>query len=441
MKQRSVMIGVVLGIMILAGGLAACSSQSDSDTPGFIHIEEGAAETEVAQTAAALRNPTATPGPTPTPTLTATPYVRPTDDPAVDGDTVITRVGNDEITLAEYRRRVRFDRYRLLFPIVKLAEKYGTEELLDLTRQENWYLTSLFTTLADSYSLGVQSHRIMVIESIAFQEARRRGLEVDPYRFDAKLGEWLGVQVGEGGKLPPEFDTRYEEFIAGIETYADMTEEEFRRIVRAQTLYDQLEFLIGQEADINTSSEATVGVKVQDIMVQNQAEAELIAMRLQDNEPLRDIAQSLGYQPATEDTDRTLRRGDEALPDYVLEAVFQAQPGDVIGPVRIPEGWYVAKVGTEVVDMLSPQDVEALRHEYFLDWVEAQMDDPDLVVDYDNWLSHTPQEPLPHDVSPLLRDENVTLPETTPDPFESGLLPEGLDFGPESDAGVIVGGE
>ncbi len=429
MKQRSVVIGLLLGAVIVAGGLVACSSESDSGSPGFIHIEEGAAETEIARTAAALRNPTATPGPTLTPSLTPTPYVRPTDDPAIARDSVITRVGTAEITLADYRKRVRFDRYRLLFPIVKLAEKYGTENLLDLTRDENWYVASLFATLADSYSLGVQSHRIMVIEHLASQEARRRGLEVDPYRFDANMGEWLGVQVGEGGTLPPEFDARYDEFIAGIETYAGMTEEEFRRIVRAQTYYDQLAFLIGQEADINAAGETTIGVQVQDIVVQDRVEAETIARRLLGNEPLRDIAQSLGYQPVTEDTDRTLRRSDDTLPDHVLETIFLASQGDVVGPMRIPEGWYVAKVGREVVDMLAPADIEELRQQHFLDWIEAQMDDPDLVEDYDNWVSHTPQEPLPQDVSPLLRDENVILPEGMPDPF--GLEPDSLEPGTE----------
>ncbi len=407
--------------LALAALLSACGG---SDEQGFIFIDEDATATQVALTQIARAHPSPTPGPSPTPTATSTPYFRPTDPPDYDGARVITRVGADEITLDEYRQRVRFDRYRLLYPIVKLAEKYGTRELFDLTRDENAYLAALFATLADSYSFGKQSHRLMVIESIAEQEAKRRGLEVDPYKFDALTAQWLGLQVDQNGQLPPEFQQRYEEFIRGIETYAGMSEEQFRRIIRAQAYYDQLKFLIGQEAPIDTENEAVVGVRMQDIIVDSEDEALEIARRLANGEPLRDIAADLGYDTDNVEDSRVLRRSDPNLPDSLLQVIFNAQPGEIIGPVLIPQGFYVGRVGEQVIDVLSPQDIEKLREDYFLDWVEGRMDDPDYVEDYGDWLNYTPQEPLPRDVSPLMHDENFTLPEVTPLPFEEGLYEE-----------------
>jgi hypothetical protein len=45
------------------------------------------------------------------------------------------------------------------------------------------------------------------------------------------------------------------------------------------------------------------------------------------------------------------------------------------------------------------------------------MDDTSYVEDFQNWEEYIPQEPIPQDVSPMLRDEYVTLPETpTPAP-------------------------
>lgn len=413
MKRRHLSFGVI--VVVLAAALAACSAD-ETDDPGFVHIEEGAAETRLAQTALALSTPTDTPGPNPTPFDTPVPYVRPTDPPDMDGDTVITRVGSDEITLDEYRKRVRFDRYRLLYPIAKLAEKYGTEQLFDLTNEDNWYVSSLFTTLADSYSFGGQSHRVMIVESIAAQEARRRGIEVETLRYDAKMAEWLGLQVGDGGTLPAEFDARYAEFVAGIDTFAGMTEEEFRRIIRDQTLYDQLRFEIQQEADIN-AGESRVGVQVQDLIVATEAEAQTIADRLRAGEALRDIALSLGYQQANPDTERVVSAGDDTLPDAVIDMVLKAGQGAVIGPEPVTDGWYVAKVGAQVNDMITPEEIDAIRRDYFLNWVEAQMDDPAMVEDFDNWMAYTPQEPLPRDVSPLMREENMTLPADTGDPL------------------------
>ncbi len=413
MKRRNIMIWVVL-LAIGAVILGACST-SNAGSPGFVHIEEGATETQAAETAIALANPTATPGPSPTPTVTGTPYVIPTNPPDFDGSTVITRVGNQDLTLADYQKHVRFDRYRLLFQIVKVAEKYGPAQILDLSNQDNAYVSSLFATLADSYSLGAQTQRLMVIEAISLQEAIRRGMEIDPFQFDAKMAEYLGLQVAEGGKLPPEYEERYAEFLQGIKTYANMSEEEFRRIVRARTLYTQLEFLISHDPDaIPTDQQARVGVDMQDIVVSSQAEAQVIADRLRAGEPLSDIAASLGYAPSSPDSSRLLRWSDPNLTDEVLSAVFEANPGDVVGPFQITAGWYVGKVGEEVFDALSPKDIDALRKQYFLKWVEDKMDDPAYVTDYNNWIDYTPQEPLPQDVSPLLRDENIILPEGTP---------------------------
>lgn len=416
-NKRITLLALSLALA-LAALLSGCGG---SDEPGYVFIDEDATATQLALTQIALAHPSPTPGPSPTPTATSTPYHRPTDPPDYDGERVITRVGADEITLDEYRQRVRFDRYRLLYPIVKLAEKYGTRELFDLTRQENTYLASLFTTLADSYSFGKQSQRLMVIESIAEQEAKKRGLEVDPYKFDATIAHWLGLQVDENGQLPPEFQARYDEFIQGIQTYAGMSEEQFRRIIRAQTYYDQLKFLIGQEAPIDTEHEAVVGVKMQDIIVESEEEAQQIAQRLAAGEPLNTIAADLGYDTTNTDDSRVLRRGDPNLPDSLLRVIFNAKPGEIVGPVLIPQGFYVGRVGEQVVDVLSPQDIEKLREDYFLSWVEERMDDPDYVEDYGDWVDYTPQEPLPRDVSPLMRDENFTLPEVTPLPLEEGI--------------------
>ena len=412
MTRRNITLWLVVGLMILAALLTACDSNDDDDgeAAGFVHIEVGAAETQAAQTATAHADPTETPGPEPTASITPTPYVRPTDEAGIpDGDTVITRIGNTEITLDDYRTRVRFERYRLMYPILKLTEKYGPERVLDLTIDTNWVVEALFATLGESYSFGGQTQRVMVIEAITFQEAQRRGMEVDPFIFDANLAEYLGLLVGEGGALPPEYDTLYPEFLDGIDTFAGMTEENFHRIIRAQTLYDQLEFIISQEADLNPDS-AVVGVEMEDVIVEHEDEADDIAQRLIQGERLQDIMASLGY--ATDGaTSRVLRLSDQNLPEALLQTIFSADRGDVIGPVHIAQGWYVGQVGPEAIDMLSPEEVEDVREKHFLDWVEAQMDDPELIEDFDNWIDFTPQEPLPHDVSPLFRDENFTLPE------------------------------
>ena len=133
--SRRVVVGIA-GLVLLVS-LAACSSSSGGE---YVHIDVGATETALARPTATL---TITPGPSPTPTATPLPFVIPTFDPALDPDQVIMRVGNIDITLAEYQKQVRFERFHQIYGIVGLVERQG-EQILDLTRSENAFVASTF---------------------------------------------------------------------------------------------------------------------------------------------------------------------------------------------------------------------------------------------------------------------------------------------------------
>lgn len=416
MKRRSQVLILWVGVLVLLG-LTACQTEG----PEVIHEEVGAAETQIAQTEWARENPSPTPGPSPTPLPTGTPYVIPSPPPEMDPQAAITRVGNETITLEEYRKRVRYERFQPLWLLARRAERQGVDQVLDLTNPDNFQILSLFSTLSARNDFGRQVQRVMVIEEIVLQEAARRQMDVNPFQFDAQLALAIGMQVTEGGELPPGFDERYAEFLEGIDTYANMSENEFRRIIRARTLYNQLSFLIQQEPEaIPTTGEVVSGVEVQDIVVDTLEEAEDVVARLEAGEAMGDIAQSFGLNAEGGAASRVVGIGNQVLPASVIDAIFAAEPDTVVGPLPTSEGWYVAWVIGEKFDALSPSEIEAYRERYFLDWVESRMDDPLLVEDYDNWLDYTPVEPLPRDVSPLLTEEYIIMPDLG-DPFELEL--------------------
>lgn len=432
MKRRR--LGVALALLLLVAALAACGTPGGLNS-GVVLVEDGAAETQAAQTAWAQRNPSPTPGPSPTASPEPSPYIIPTNPPGTDPATVITRVGRESITLGEFQKRVRYERWYPLNRLADLAAEHGPEALLDLTRAENQNTLALFTTLADSNSFGVQVHRILVIEAIALEEATRRDLELDPLQFDAELAKVLGLSVGPGGALPPGFEDDYAAFLDDMRAYTGMTEEEFRHMIRARVYYNQLKLLIGQEPGaVSASDDVNIGRRVEDILVSSEAMAVDVAARLRAGEAMGEITASLGLTSATGEASRTVRRSDPTLPDTVLEAIFSAQVDEVVGPFALPEGWYVARVGREVFEVPSPQEVGAIRERYFLDWVEARMDDPSYTEDYENWFAHIPQEPLPQDVSPLLREENMILP-------TAAALPPGLSLEASEASGEPEGAE
>jgi hypothetical protein len=300
--------------------LAACGGSDNAQDSGYVHVVEGEAETNATLTAMALANAAPTPSAPPAPTETPLPFTIPALPPGVDPNMVIARVGTEEITLDEFQKQVRFERWLKLWQLALVVEQRGAGAILDLRQPENAPVASLFATLADSNGFGEQVFRIMIIDAIAPQEAIRRGIEVDSSQFNSLLAQFMLEQVGENGQLPPDFDAQYAQFIQEMARFSGLTEEAFRRIVRARTLYAQLQYVIMQEPDAIAGAESASGA-------------------------------------------------------------------------------------------LTPDELDRLRERYFLDWVESKMDDPAYTQDFDNWRAYIPQEPLPQDVSPLLRDDNVILPD------------------------------
>ncbi|MBN1565993.1 MAG: peptidyl-prolyl cis-trans isomerase [Anaerolineae bacterium] len=405
---------LLLLTLVFALILAACDSDDNTSHQGYIHIDESGTQTAVAITQVARANPSPTPGPSPTPLPTLEPYNSPTPDPDMDQTQVIMRVGRDAITLAEFQQQVRFERWRWLYQIVQHLEQQGTPPVLDLNDAANEQIAAVFTTVADTDLLGSEVQRIMIIDAIITQEARRRGIDVDPYQFNAILAQYLGLSVNTTGELPPEFDAVYADFLASMTTYTGLTEEEFRRIIRARTLYEQLQFIIMNQPETNqAAADASTGVAVHDLLLATEDLADEVVTRLQSGETLDEVAASLGFVRNADQAQHIVRRDDDTLPDAILSALFAASPGAVVGPFEMTQGWYVAVAGDPVFDLLSVEEVNTFKQQIFLDWVEAQMDDPDTVQAFANWRDHIPTDPQPRDLSPLLSDANVIWPGET----------------------------
>jgi hypothetical protein len=133
-----------------------------------------------ADTLTALARPSATPtGPTFTPTMTSTPYTRPTDPPTLDLTLPIVRVGDETITLGEFRARVRYERFAALDDARRTIEQVGLTPLKMATPGQNKVadaLAGVFNTLANSEAFGYQVYDTLVRESIIRQEFKARHL-------------------------------------------------------------------------------------------------------------------------------------------------------------------------------------------------------------------------------------------------------------------------
>lgn len=395
---------VMLGIMV------ACSERPQPEIQS-----NSRPTTQAAQTNIALTDAPPTAGPSPTPTLTSTPYMTATPFPDADSNAVIATVGDREITLAEYQARVRYERWLPLYALGRNIETLGTR-ILDLTRPENANTVALLRTInEDPVSFGLQVLNVMLIEEVVLDQAAERDLEIIQTFYDGRIAARIGVELGRNGVRPPEWDEAYDTFITDMELYTGMTEGQFLAIMRGLTFYEQLAEIIGGQAPIENYQvgELPTAITVQDITLNSQEDA-LTAIELLDGgATLNSIADRFNVRGQTE-MNRRITRGTEELPEAVRDGIFDASIGDVVGPYPVNEGWYVAVVLDEELDILEPADVAQIEEEFYVDWINAQIDDPDYVTTDDLWRDFVPTDPLPQDISPMMRSENFIVPT---DPF------------------------
>ncbi len=411
MRKKTRWLGIALALILLLTLLSACIERQEP------RIESrNLPTTQAAQTRIALTNAPPTAGPSPTPTATSTPYLTATPFPDADPNAIVAEVGERKITLNEYQARVRYERWLPLLGLSRSIDRFGYEQVLNLTLPENSKTLALFYTLGDVESMGLQTMDIMLTEQIILQEAARRDLELDQTYYDGRIAARIGVELGPNGVRPDNWDEAYNKFIEQLQLYTGMSEAQFLEIMRALTYYEQLRVIIGEQAPLEElDQQGLTRVIVQDLLLNTLEDAVQAVDLLKDGAAVATVARQFGLSASSDQVNRTVTRGTPDLPNDVINAIFEANIGDVVGPIATDSGWYVAVVINQELDILQPGDIQKARDDYFRQWILERLDNPDLVKIYeDNWKPFIPTDPLPQDVSPFMRNEFFVLP---PDPY------------------------
>jgi parvulin-like peptidyl-prolyl isomerase len=299
-----------------------------------------------ANTLTALARPSATPtGPTLTPTLTSTPYTRPTDPPALDLALPIVRVGEETITLGEFRARVRYERFAALDDARRTIEQVGLAQLNMATPGQNKVadaLAGVFNTLANSKAFGYQVYDILVRESIIRQEFRARHLsfkDSDPHDY------WIrrfGLQ--RAPDLDAALKQPLEDYLALATRYSGLSREAILGTAESYVMATLLRPIIAKE---HTAAPQVVTIKMGHILTNTQADAEAALKQIHDGADFRGVACRLSIDPTARGKGGDLgyiTRGGLVAGLENSDQVIQAAPGDIVGPLQSPSGWYIFRV-------------------------------------------------------------------------------------------------
>jgi parvulin-like peptidyl-prolyl isomerase len=318
---------VIIGIV----GLTACGP---SATPEVIQY------TSVVPT---LRRTNTPSGPT-TPTITPTPYIRPTDDPTLTLDQPIVRVGEETITLGQFRQRVRYERFAALDNARRLIERVGVENI-NLQQPDSGgtsgVVAGIFAALADPNAFGREVYNTMIRESIIRQEYKARGLTLNPKDvrdywvryFDLQLESDIDAALA---KAQEEYNTRSIAF-SGI------THDEITRIGEAAVIALDLRLIIGREnANLNVTQ-----VKIRRLIARSQADADAALAQIKRGDPFRSAACQYSIDPAVRGQGGDLgyvTRGQLPAGLKDVDLIFKASAGEIVGPLESPLGWHLFKV-------------------------------------------------------------------------------------------------
>ncbi len=332
-------IPVLISMILLATLLTACATERPRVTISGAEETAAAATAYFAAqtaTAAARVPPTATPGPSPTP------YLRPTDDPAIDPAAVIASVAGHAITVAEFRERVRYERWLALDALSKNIAAAGLtpERVANPRETMSPTVIGVLYTLSRAEEFAGTVLTMMIRERIMHREYQDRGLPANTALYNNLWLNLVGLSPAGDGSLPAGFEVARDAYLARIAPYTAISEEELRFKLTVRSEQQALVEAMGAEAQVDPRA-----VNVRHILVATEDEARAILDELADGADFEALARerSLDENARGNGGDLGFFGRGEMVAAFE-QAAFGADVGEIVGPIQTEYGFHVIQV-------------------------------------------------------------------------------------------------
>lgn len=270
-------------------------------------------------------------------------YAMPEDPAGLDNDLVIASVGSEEITLGEFRERVRLERWQLFTAIAQVVNENG-ESVLDIESQTNPFaqtLSTIVTVLADDELLGQQIYDVMLSEALYRSEASARELEVDVCEVDGAWSQLLNIDAPVDCQPASNYAAAKAEFLTVAGVFSGATEASIEASMIGIAARDAVR---ADLAETFTLPEVAVA-RTRHIRLDSLEAADVALERINEGEDFLDV-----MADTTIDANVNGNGGDlgyfssgQMVPPFE-EAAFAAEVGEVVGPVQSDFGYHVIEV-------------------------------------------------------------------------------------------------
>ena len=304
--------------------LAACSPRSE------VIRDNSAAQTRTAVVINATEQPGAV-----APTRAA--YARPTDDLTLGLKVVLAKLGDNTITLDEFRQRVRYERYATLAHAYRIVARNGVKALQDIPPAQNpplQMVLNLLNSVNDFQAFGSQVHDRMLLELITRKEAAARNLKASEAELQNYWVETLDLKMNAADI--PAFIDKFQDAAA---YYSGLSKAAMTRLAETAVLTDKLRPLVTKD-----HLPSPVQYRLDRLIVASQADADKALSQIKQGKDFRAVACDVARPVSAPPTFTGKVNFVAGLSAADLAIIFAAEKGTVIGPIQSPVGWYLFRI-------------------------------------------------------------------------------------------------
>lgn len=315
-------------------------------------------------------------------------------------------VNGEEILTRDFRGRVRLIQFNLLQQyenLQSIMDLVGDDPQTVATYQAQ--LDNVAQQLGNPIFVGTTMLQALMEERLIEQEARERGIQVGEQDIDQWLEESFGFfgdptatatpvpDATPGPTATPYtrelYERSLEAYLTNVGRYG-VEEAALRADVRAR-LYRQ-RLLEAFEEDVSREQEQ---VRARHILVDDEQTALDLLERIQSGEDWNALAAEFSTDASNRDLGGDLgwfSRGRMVEP--FEQAAFEAEVGEIVGPVETDFGWHLIEVLGHDLRQLDEQAYQQSLATHLDQWLSAESEAADIEV-FDYWADRVPSPPIP----------------------------------------------
>jgi parvulin-like peptidyl-prolyl isomerase len=168
--------------------------------------------------------------------------------------------------------------------------------------------------------------------------------------------------------------TEYATWINVLAENVDLSEADYRQIIRSFIFRDKVAEALGEEV-----SPVAEQAHVRHILVETEEEAQAVLDRLEAGEDFADVAAEVSQDPGSAANGGDLGflpRGQVVEP--IEEAIFSLPVGQVSDPIQTQFGWHIVEVLEREERELSPVQYQQSQQLAFSEWLENARAEADI---------------------------------------------------------------